>query len=140
MERAFPVEGMVVLKNYAAFPDLADRWAGYGLPPIPVIDITAPAEVKIGSEAEFEVMVTFNDEPYAIADVLNVTFLVFGATGELAFTGVAEAVEDGMWKVVLPADQTANLTAGSTKLTVVVVSKLESIPSFESVEFVTSAP
>jgi peptide/nickel transport system substrate-binding protein len=140
MERAFPVEGMVVLKNYAAFPDLADRWAGYGLPPIPVIDITAPAEVKIGSEAEFEVMVTFNDEPYAIADVLNVSFLVFGATGELAFTGVAEAVEDGMWKVVLPADQTANLTAGSTKLTVVVVSKLESIPSFESVEFVTAAP
>jgi len=140
MERAFPVEGMVVLRSNSAFVDLADKWAGYGLPPIPVIDITAPAEVKIGSDAEFEVMISFNDEPYAIADIDNVSFLVFGATGELAFTGVAEAVEDGMWKVVLPADQTANLTAGSTKLTIVVVSKLESIPAFESVEFVTTAP
>ncbi|MBM3151040.1 MAG: ABC transporter substrate-binding protein [Chloroflexi bacterium] len=140
LERAFPVEGMVVLKNFSAFVDLADKWAGYGLPPIPVIDITAPADVKIGSAAEFEILVSFNDEPYAIADVLNVSFLVFGADGALVFTGVAEAVEDGVWKASLTAEQTATLTAGSTKLTAVVVSALESIPSFESVEFVTSAP
>jgi peptide/nickel transport system substrate-binding protein len=140
LERAFPVEGMVVLKNNNDFVDLADRFVYPDQPPIPVIDITAPAEVKIGSEAEFEAMITFNDEPYATADLLNVTFLVFGATGELAFTGTAEAVEDGIWKVLLPADKTSLLTAGSTKLTLVVVSKLESIPSFGSVEFVTTAP
>ncbi len=140
LERAFPVEGMVVLKQNAEFIDLSDRWSVYGAPPIPVIDITAPAEVKIGSEATFDVMISFEDKPYATADLLNVSFLVFGATGELAFSGAAEAVEDGMWKVVLPADQTATLTAGSTKLTLVVVSKLLSIPAFESVEFVTTAP
>lgn len=138
LERAFPVEGMVVLKQYAAFVDLSDKWSAYGTPPIPVIDITPPASVKIGAAADFDVEVTFEDKPYKVNDVISVSYLVFGATGELAFSGTAEAVSDGVWKVTLPADKTATLTAGSTKLTIVVVSKLLSIPAFESIEFVTS--
>jgi peptide/nickel transport system substrate-binding protein len=138
IERAFPVEGIVVLKNFTQFPDLSSKWATFGEPPIPVIDITAPAEVKVGSEASFDVMITFNDAPYKQADLLTVSYLVFGATGELATKGEAEFVEDGMYKVTLTAEQTAMLTAGSTKLTVVVVSALESIPGFESIEFVVT--
>ena len=137
IERAFPVEGIVVLKNYGSFVDLSSRWAGFGKPPIPVIDITAPADVKIGAESSFDVMVSFEDQPYKLDDILSVNFLVFDATGALAFNGAAEAVSDGMYKVAFTAEQSAKLVEGSTKLTVVVVSKLESIPAFESVEFVT---
>jgi len=138
IERAFPVEGMVVLKSYPAFVDFSSKWAGFGKPPIPVVDITAPAEVKVGGEAAFDVAVTFEELPYALDDILSVNYLVFDATGALAFSGAAEGVEDGLFKVAFTADQTSKLTAGSTKLTVVVVSKLESIPTFESVEFVTA--
>jgi peptide/nickel transport system substrate-binding protein len=138
LERAFPVEGIVVLRNFLDFPDLASKWATFGAPPIPVIDITAPAEVKIGEEATFEVMVTFNDVPYAQDDLLSVSFLLFGATGELVTKGEAEFVSDGMYMVTISAEDSAKLTAGSAKLTVVVVSALESIPGFESVEFVAT--
>jgi peptide/nickel transport system substrate-binding protein len=138
VERAFPVEGIVVLKNYPGFLDLASKWAGFGEPPIPVIDITAPAEVKIGSEAVFDVMITFNDEPYKQDDLLSVGFLVFNDAGEMVLQGDAAAVADGQYTVTLTAEDTATLTEGATKLTVVVVSALESIPGFESVDFVVT--
>jgi peptide/nickel transport system substrate-binding protein len=137
IERAFPVEGIVVLKNYTSFVDLSSRWAGFGAPPIPVVDITAPADVTIGSEASFDVDVSFDDQPYMLNDILSFKYLVFDATGVLAFSGEGEAVGDGMYTITFTAEQTAKLVEGSTKLTVVVVSKLESIPTFESVEFVT---
>jgi peptide/nickel transport system substrate-binding protein len=138
LERAFPVEGMVVLKNYTKFVDLSEKWAGYGEPPIPVIDIEGPASVKVGDAAEFEVYISFADEPYALDDILSVSYLVFGPTGDLVTKGDAEGVEDGLFSVALTAEQSGALTVGSNKLTLVVVSKLLSIPGFESLDFVTT--
>lgn len=138
LQRAFPVEGQVVLRNYPEFVDLSDRWASFGEPPIPVVDVEGPAQVAGGADATFEVFITFNDQPYAAADLTSVNFLVFNSAGELAFKGAAEAVEDGLYQIVLPASETSNLTAGASKLTVVVVSALQSIPSFATVEFVAS--
>lgn len=138
LQRAFPVEGQVVLRNYPEFVDLSDRWASFGEPPIPVVDVEGPAQVAGGADATFEVFITFNDQPYATADLTSVNFLVFNSAGELAFKGAAEAVEDGLYQIVLPASETSNLTAGASKLTVVVVSALQSIPSFATVEFVAS--
>jgi peptide/nickel transport system substrate-binding protein len=138
LERAFPVEGMIVLKNNTKFVDLSSRYAGLGKPPIAVVDITGPAEVAVGSEAAFDVLVSFDDMPYMNDDIISVNYLLFDATGALASKGAAEAVEDGYFTVTISADDSAKLVAGSTKLTIVVVSKLVSIPATESFEFVTS--
>ncbi len=138
LQRAFPIEGQVVLRNYPAYVDLADKWSAFGNPPIPVVDVEAPAIVTAGTDATFEVFISFEDKPYAAADLASVSFLAFNAEGGLAFKGEAEAVEDGLYKVVMSADDTSKFTAGASKLTIVVVSNLQSIPVFESVEFVVS--
>ena len=52
----------------------------------------------------------------------------------------AQPTSDGMWEVMLTAEQTTDLEIGSTRLEVVVVSKLVSIPSFEKFFFVTVGP
>ena len=49
---------------------------------------------------------------YKTDDIDLVKYLVFDATGNLAFQGVGEAVEDGYWTVTLSADATAGLEAG----------------------------
>jgi peptide/nickel transport system substrate-binding protein len=137
LEEAFPVEGTVVLRHNENYPNPASRWAGFGAPPIPVVDLTGPARVTIGEEAVFEVTIDFEGEPYATSDISEVKYLAFDATGELAFTGTAEAVGDGLYEVVLSAEQTGGLEAGANRLEVAVVSNLVSIPAFDNVEFVT---
>jgi peptide/nickel transport system substrate-binding protein len=140
VERAFPVEGMVVLKHYADFPDMADRWSGYGVPKVAVVDVTAPASVTVGQEAEFEVDITFAGEAYPADGIDAVNWLLFAADGSVAAQGAAEAAGEGFYTVTVSADDAAKLTAGSSKLLVVVVSNIVSIPAFGSVEFPVTAP
>ncbi len=101
------------------------------------MEIDGPGQVKVGDEAAYDVFVSFNGEPYALADISEVKYLVFDATGELALSGAAEALEDGLFQVLLDGDQTGQLEAGASKLQVVVVPSVVSIPTFETYEFVT---
>jgi peptide/nickel transport system substrate-binding protein len=94
-------------------------------------------QVQIGSSATFDVEVTFKGEPYAVKDIDFVKFLVFDAQGQLALVGEAQAVHDGLWRVALSPEQTAQLAAGGNRLEVIVVSKLVSIPSTDETTFVT---
>ena len=55
-------------------------------------------------------------------------------------TGEATVVEDGHFTVVLPKDVTSKLEAGSNKLVIAISSKVVSIPTFATFEFVTVAP
>jgi peptide/nickel transport system substrate-binding protein len=131
------VEATITLKHYADYPDMADRWVGFGKPMLASAVVEGPGIVKVGEEAAFDVTITFEDQPYPNAKLESVTYWVTDATGALVDQGNAEAVEDGMYKVVLPTDITAKLTAGSNKLSVAVSSKAVSIPAFATVEFVT---
>lgn len=140
IERAFPVEGMVVLKHFADYPDLADKWSGYGTPKVAVVDVTAPASVAVGAEATFDVDVTFAGEAYPADGIDAVNWLLFAADGTVAAQGAAEAVDAGYYTVTLSAEDTGKLTAGSSKLLIVVVSNIVSIPSFGDVEFPVTAP
>ena len=81
--------------------------------------------------------VDFAGEPYAVDDIDMVKYLVFDATGAMAFKGDAEAVEDGYWQVVLSADATGGLEAGSNQLAVIVVSKRALVPITETLQFVS---
>jgi peptide/nickel transport system substrate-binding protein len=137
LERGFPVEGTVILQHNPDFPDPADRWAGYTEPRLAQVEIDGPGQIKVGDEAMYDVFVSFNDEAYPLADISEVKYLVFDATGELALSGAAEALEDGLFQVALSGDQTGELEAGASKLQVVVVPSVVSIPTFETYEFVT---
>jgi len=137
LERAFPVEGTLILQRYNAYPDSADKWAGFAEPPLPVIEVDGEDMVGIGDEAVYDVYATFQDEPYAVADMKMVKFLVFDATGELAYVGEAEGVEDGYWQATLGADVTGALEAGANQLVIVAVSNRAVIPVKETFEFVT---
>jgi peptide/nickel transport system substrate-binding protein len=138
LERAFPVEGTVILQRNQDFPDPSDKWARFTEPAIAVIEIDGPGRVTPGDEATFDVFVTYNNEPYAADDVQEVKYLVFDATGELSSDGTAEAVADGQWQVVLSGDDTSGLDAGANRLEVVVVSKLVAFPSLGTFQFVTA--
>lgn len=139
VERAYPVEGTLVLQRFADYPDPANRWDGFSGPMVAEVDVDGPDRVAAGEEAVFDVYVTFEDEPYATADLDQVKFLVLDANGEVAYVGAAEPVEDGLWAATLGADVTAELAAGSSTLEVVVVSLRVAVPSFASMQFVVSS-
>jgi peptide/nickel transport system substrate-binding protein len=136
LSQVFSVEKTLTLKNNPNYVDLADKWAGFSTPKLSEPAIDGAGRVTIGSEATFDVYVDFQGEPYPLAELEGVKFLLFDATGELAEVGQATAVADGQFLVTLSAETTAKLTAGSCKLEVAVVSKMVAIPGFAQFEFV----
>jgi peptide/nickel transport system substrate-binding protein len=138
LQRAFPVEGNVILQRNPDFPDAANKWDRFAAPAIAEVEVDGETRVTIGEEAVFDVFVTFQGEPYAVADILEVKYLVFDATGALAEVGSATAVEDGLWEVTLSSEVTSALAAGSNRLEVVVVSSRVAVPSSDAIQFVTA--
>jgi len=137
LQRAFPVEGTLILQYNPDYPDLATRWDRFAAPPIPETTMDGPSSLTIGDEATFDIYVDLGGEPYAIDDIAMVKYLVFDAAGALALVGDADAVADGHWQVVLGADVTGALEAGSNQLVSIVVSKRALLPVTEIAEFVT---
>ncbi len=138
LQQVFPVEGTLILQNNPDYPDYADRWAAFVEAPVPDVVVDGPGQVDIGEEAAYDVFVDLEEGvPYPVEDIAMVKYLVFDAAGELAFTGDAEAVEDGYWQVMLDADMTGELEAGSNELVAIVVSANALVPVRDSVEFVT---
>ena len=140
LQRAFPVEGTVILERNENFPDQADRWSGFSAPPIPEVLLDGSDRVTIGTEATYEVFVDFQGEAYPADDVASVAYMLFDASGEIVATGDATAVEDGLYEITLSAEVTGLLTAGSNELQVVVVSKRVALPASDSIQFVSAAP
>jgi peptide/nickel transport system substrate-binding protein len=138
LERAFPVEGTVILQRYSDHPDMADKWAGFSSPKIAEVEVDGPGRITIGSEAVYDIFVTFRGEPYETEDLIEVKYLLFDATGAVAASGNAEVVEDGLWEVVLSSDVTAELAEGSNRLEIVVISFRVAVPAFDSIQFVTA--
>lgn len=137
LERAYPVEKTVHLKRFADYPDPADKWARFGEPMVAEVDVTGPSRVTIGSRAVFDVSVTFKGDAYPERFMDQVKYLVIDARGEVALVGTAQAVRAGLWRITLTEQQTARLAAGSNRLEVIAVPRVVSIPTFESVTFVT---
>jgi len=137
MQRAFPVEGTIILRRNPDFPDAANRWDRFSAAPIPEVMLDGPGNVTIGEEVTYHIYVDFAGEPYAVDDVMLAKYLVFDATGELAYVGEAEAVEDGHWDAVLSADVTGALESGANQLVAIVVSKRALLPVKDTVQFVT---
>jgi peptide/nickel transport system substrate-binding protein len=137
LQKAFPVEGTLIMQHNPFYPDLATRWNAFSSAPVPEVEVDGSGTVTIGSEATYDVYVEFQGEPYAMDEIMLAKYLVFDATGELAYVGEATAVEDGYWTVTLSADVTGALTAGSNQLAVIVVSERALVPVKEVFQFVT---
>jgi len=138
LEGVFPVEGTVLLSHNASYVDASDKWSGFAEPMLADVEVDGPGQVAIGEEATFDVFVTFEGAPYDPDMISEVKWLLYDATGALAGTGVAENVDVGQYAITLSADQTGALEAGSNKIEVAVVSKIVSIPTFGTYEFVTA--
>ncbi len=137
LDKVFTTEGNAVLKRFADFPDLADKWARFAAPKLALTEVSGDGQVTVGKEASFDVFVTHNNEPYPAAEIASVQYLVFDSNNNLVASGEAEFVADGQYKVTLGADVTGKLEAGANRIEVAVVSHVVSIPSFGSFEFVT---
>jgi len=138
LDKVFPVEGTLTLKRNEAYMDPANKWSGFSIPRIAEVELDGAGQVQSGSEAVFDVFISFEGEPYANADISEVKYLLFNATGDLVASGAAEAAGEGQYEIVLSADLTSQLESGSNKLEAIVVPSVVSIPSFASYEFVTS--
>ncbi len=138
VDKVYPVEGSISLVKYDAYPFPAGQFAQFAEPMIMTMSVDGATSVAAGTEAAFDVMITFNDQPYPANYIDSVSYTLFNVDGSIAATGSAELVADGQYKVTLTADQTSALEAGTVKLTVAAASNQVSLPAFETVEFVVT--
>ena len=137
LDKVFLTEKTLTLKNNPDYVDLADRWRNFGEPKFADAALDGPAQVKIGDTATFDINITFKGNPYPQNEIKAVKYLLYDATGAVVASGDATAVADGHYQVVLSADQTSKLTAGSDKIEVAVVPLPVAVPTFTSLDFVT---
>lgn len=138
LDKVYTTEKTLTLVHNPDYPDKADKWAQFVEPKIADAEVDGDGTVMVGGEASFDVYVTFNGAAYPAKEIDSVKYLVFNADGSMVAQGDAEMVADGQYTINLSADQTAELTEGASKLEVVVVSKLVSIPTIADFEFVAT--
>ncbi|HHY14920.1 MAG TPA: hypothetical protein GX521_02470 [Firmicutes bacterium] len=137
LDKAYHLERVVHLRRNEDYAFESGRWDIFAEPMIAEVEIFGDRSVQIGTEATFELEVTFEGEPYPTEYLDNIKFMVFDAVGELVYVGQAEPIEDGLWLAVVPAEVTEELIVGANRLDVAAVSVVVSIPTFEDIEFVT---
>lgn len=126
----------VTLKRFEAFRDPAEKWLRFAEPKIAEVEALAPAVITIGEGAVIPVDITYKGEPYPPEEIDFVKYLLFDAEGKLVLVGEAEYLSGPTWVVTLTSEDTAKLIEGSSKLLVVVSSKVVVIPGYDEVEFV----
>lgn len=137
LEKAYAVESTIHLKRNPLYSEPADKWSMFDEPRIAEVAVSGPARVNRGKEASFEVEVTFKDEPYKLEHMKEVKFLILDSRGNLITTGMGEPVEDGLFKINLTPEITAQLPIGSNTLDVIAVPLLVGGASFGHINFVT---
>ncbi len=135
LESVHTVQKTVVLRRFEEYRSTDGRWLSFTSPRIAAVRVSGPAQVRIGTGADFQIDVTFNNKTYAASDMDFVKFLLFGSNGALVTSGDARAVHDGLWQVRLTADQSQQLQAGATRLEIIVAPKVVSIASSGSFTF-----
>jgi len=130
--------GSAVVKNNPDYVDLADRWSAFGEAPLAEAALDGPAQVKIGSEAVFNVTLTKKSggDPYPSADVKEVKFLLYDDKGVTVYVGAGVASGEGTFTLTVPTDVTAKLVAGSGRIEVAAVLIPVAIPAFTSLDYV----
>jgi|FaiFalDrversion3_1042247.scaffolds.fasta_scaffold00557_3 peptide/nickel transport system substrate-binding protein len=139
LQRVSPVEKIVELRRFGRFPDPSTKWLRFKEPRIPAASLSGPRTVRAGQEAAFEVRVTHRGRPYPPTDIEEVRYLLFDARNELVRTGRAQRAGE-RWQVVLSPQATSHLRPGASRLEVIVISRVVSIPGFASLTFTALPP
>jgi peptide/nickel transport system substrate-binding protein len=113
-------------------------FSGFTQAKIAVASVDGPTQVKIGADAPFTVTVTFDNKPYASADLDKVSYTLLGADGSVIASGVATMSQEGTYTIDLTPDITGKLTAGSASLSVAVASNVVALPTFVTYQFVVT--
>jgi len=126
-----------VAKNNPDFPDLADRWAGFGEPKLADATLDGSAQVKIGDEAVFNLTVTLkNGDAYPSSDIREIKFLIYNDQGETVYVGAGESTGEGTFTLTVPADVTSKLVAGTGSIEAAAVLVPVAIPAFTTLDYV----
>ncbi len=123
LEQALKPLGQLALKPYPAYPDAPDRWDAFIEAPLAEVTLTGLTSVPQGVAAIFDVQVTLAGAPYPAADIESVRYLLINAQNEIALTGDASALTEGLWRITLTAAQSAQLPLGGNELEVIVSPK-----------------
>jgi peptide/nickel transport system substrate-binding protein len=136
IESIDPIAKIVVGVRFEDYCHDLCKFLAFAAPKFGVMDVAGPDTVAIGAEAVFTAELTYEGEAYPKKDIQEVKYLVFDATGELAFSGAGEILGDGQLQVTLSADETAGLVAGSSKIEIIAVLLPVAKPSFGSYTFI----
>ncbi|MBE0688445.1 MAG: ABC transporter substrate-binding protein [Anaerolineaceae bacterium] len=137
LSEVYLTEKVGTLIPFADFPDLSDKWSQFGDPKVATIELDGEGSVVLGGEFAFDVYVTFEGEAYPADEIKEVKGLLYDATGQIVGVIDGVLVEDGYYTITVPADVSAAMEAGASKLEAVVVPLVVAIPSFVALEFVT---
>lgn len=132
IESIDPTAKIVVGKRFEDYRHPATKWLQFAEPRLGDMEIEGPDAVAAGEKATFDVSLTFKGEPYPAADIQAIKYLVFDATGALAFSGEGSVVADGVAKVEFDAD----LAVGSANVEIVAVLLPVAKPSTGAYSFI----
>ncbi|MCK9524745.1 MAG: ABC transporter substrate-binding protein [Limnochordia bacterium] len=139
LEKTFPTERQVLLRRYENYSEPADKWAMFDEPRIAEAELTGGTRVRAGGNISFEVEVTFKGEAYPTEFIQEVKYIVLDATGSVAYSGYATAVEgvDGLFEIALTGEETSQLPIGSNTIEAIVLPTLVASATFSAHTFVT---
>ncbi len=116
VENFDPLASVIVLKRFADYAFDLTPFLAFSEPKLAELRVTGPATVAIGSEAVYNVAITFKGEAYPANEIKNVGYIVLDATGQVSFSGNAVVTGAGAATITLAAADTAKLIAGVSRL------------------------
>jgi peptide/nickel transport system substrate-binding protein len=125
----------LTLVDNPAYVDLSDRWAEYTAPKLAEVSVDDPGPLSPGAQATLDIWVTDGSNPYPLAEIDHVSYLLFGTDGSLVETGLASPVADGHYQVTLSAGTTTGLLVGLNRLEVAVAPIPVVTPAYAILEF-----
>jgi peptide/nickel transport system substrate-binding protein len=138
IDKVYPVEGSITVVKYDKYPFPAGEFTGFEAPMVMTMAVDGDSSVKAGDSTTFDVTITYKDQPYPAADIDKVAYTLFNSDGSILTTGAATFVSDGQYTITLGSDVTSKLLEGTAKLSVAAASKVVSLPTFETAEFVVT--
>jgi peptide/nickel transport system substrate-binding protein len=114
-----PLANIIVLNRFADYAFDLQQFLVFAEPKMANLTVSGPATVAIGSEAVYNVAVTFKGEAYPASEMKNVGYIVLNAAGQIAFSGNGVITGDGAATVTLSAADTAKLIPGVSRLELV---------------------
>ncbi len=136
LESVRPVEGTVVLHRFKHFPDPADKWLRFDEPEVPAVKVRGSNIVESGDAVEFEVDVTYQDQPYPRNAIRQVGFMFFDSEDRMVAEGKASpGKKAGIWTIQLGSRVTDKMGVGANNLEIAVRSTRVALPSFASFAF-----